>query len=49
MSHQAALGALTAHYAGDPRLLAFSLFGSLARGDCTYTRTWTSTLPCATM
>jgi len=32
-SHQAVLGALTAHYAGDPRVLAFSLFGSLARGD----------------
>jgi L-threonylcarbamoyladenylate synthase len=32
-SHQAALGALTAYYASDPRVLAFSLFGSLARGD----------------
>jgi len=32
-SHQAVLGALTAHYASDPRALAFSLFGSLARGD----------------
>jgi len=32
-SHQAALAALTTHYAGDPRALAFSLFGSLARGD----------------
>ena len=32
-SHQAALNALTAHYADDPRVLAFSLFGSLARGD----------------
>src|SRR5690349_14445517 len=31
--HQAVLGALTAHYADDPRVLAFSLFGSLARGD----------------
>jgi predicted nucleotidyltransferase len=32
-SHQAALGALKAHYASDPRVSAFSLFGSLARGD----------------
>ena len=32
-SHQAVLSALTAHYASDPRVLAFSLFGSLARGD----------------
>jgi predicted nucleotidyltransferase len=32
-SHQAVLSALTAHYAADPRVLAFSLFGSLARGD----------------
>ncbi|HEY7093469.1 MAG TPA: nucleotidyltransferase domain-containing protein [Ktedonobacterales bacterium] len=32
-SHQAVLSVLTAHYADDPRVLAFSLFGSLARGD----------------
>jgi predicted nucleotidyltransferase len=32
-SHQAVLSALTAHYANDSRVLAFSLFGSLARGD----------------
>ena len=32
-SHQAALSALTARYASDLRVLAFSLFGSLARGD----------------
>jgi predicted nucleotidyltransferase len=32
-SHQAVLGALTGYYANDPRVLAFSLFGSLARGD----------------
>src|SRR5262249_32289187 len=32
-SHQTVLGALRAHYANDPRALAFSLFGSLARGD----------------
>jgi len=32
-SHRAVLGALRAHYASDPRALAFSLFGSLARGD----------------
>ena len=32
-THQAVLSALTAHYADDPRVLAFSLFGSLARGD----------------
>ncbi len=32
-AHQAVLNALTAHYANDPRVLAFSLFGSLARGD----------------
>jgi predicted nucleotidyltransferase len=32
-SHQAVLGALKAHYASDPRVLAFSLFGSLARGE----------------
>jgi predicted nucleotidyltransferase len=32
-SHQAVLVALRAHYASDPRILAFSLFGSLARGD----------------
>jgi predicted nucleotidyltransferase len=32
-AHQAALGALRAHYASDPRTLAFSLFGSLARGN----------------
>jgi predicted nucleotidyltransferase len=32
-AHQAVLGALRAHYANDPRALAFSLFGSLARGD----------------
>jgi predicted nucleotidyltransferase len=32
-SHQAVLGALTEYYAGDPRVQAFSLFGSLARGD----------------
>jgi predicted nucleotidyltransferase len=33
-SHQTVLEALTTHYAGDRRVLAFSLFGSLARGDC---------------
>jgi predicted nucleotidyltransferase len=32
-SHQAVFSALTAHYANDSRVLAFSLFGSLARGD----------------
>src|SRR5258705_5351070 len=32
-SHQAVLGALSAYYADDSRVLAFSLFGSLARGD----------------
>jgi predicted nucleotidyltransferase len=32
-NHQAVLGALKAHYANDPRVLALSLFGSLARGD----------------
>jgi predicted nucleotidyltransferase len=32
-SHQAVLYALTTHYASDSRVLAFSLFGSLARGD----------------
>ena len=32
-THQAVLSALTAHYANDSRVLAFSLFGSLARGD----------------
>jgi predicted nucleotidyltransferase len=32
-SQQAVLSVLTAHYARDPRMLAFSLFGSLARGD----------------
>jgi predicted nucleotidyltransferase len=32
-AHQAVLGALRTHYASDPRVLAFSLFGSLARGD----------------
>jgi nucleotidyltransferase-like protein len=32
-AHQAALGALTTHYASDPRTLAFSLFGSLALGN----------------
>jgi len=32
-SHQAVLSVLTAHYATDPRVLAFSLFGSLACGD----------------
>jgi predicted nucleotidyltransferase len=31
--HQAALRALIAHYASDSRVLAFSLFGSLARGN----------------
>ncbi len=31
--HQAVLGALMAHFASDSRVLAFSLFGSLARGD----------------
>jgi hypothetical protein len=31
--HQAVLGTLKTHYAGDSRVLAFSLFGSLARGD----------------
>jgi predicted nucleotidyltransferase len=33
LSHQAILSALTTHYAVDPRVLSFSLFGSLARGD----------------
>jgi predicted nucleotidyltransferase len=32
-SQQAVLGALTTHYANDTRVLAFSLFGSLARGN----------------
>jgi predicted nucleotidyltransferase len=32
-THQAVLSALTADYANDSRVLAFSLFGSLARGD----------------
>jgi predicted nucleotidyltransferase len=32
-THQTVLGALRAHFASDPRVLAFSLFGSLARGD----------------
>jgi predicted nucleotidyltransferase len=32
-SHQTVLGAIREHYADDPRVLAFSLFGSLARGD----------------
>jgi hypothetical protein len=32
-SQQAVLGALKAHYAGDSRVLAFALFGSVARGD----------------
>jgi predicted nucleotidyltransferase len=31
--HQAVLSALTTHYANDSRVLAFSLFGSLARDD----------------
>ncbi|CAN5203308.1 hypothetical protein BH23CHL1_BH23CHL1_22210 [soil metagenome] len=31
--HQAALQAVTAHYAGDPRVLAVVLFGSLSRGN----------------
>ncbi len=32
-SHQAVLTVLAAHYAPDSRMLAFSLFGSLARGN----------------
>ena len=32
-THQAVLSTLTTHYANDTRVLAFSLFGSLVRGD----------------